>query len=67
MFISERVEGTAPALADVRDAVLRDWDSQKRKHTNALFYETLLKRYKVTVANQEIPTTTKAAMESDAQ
>ncbi len=34
---------------DVREAVLRDWASVKRKQTNEAFYEALRSRYTVTV------------------
>ena len=47
--ISERIDGQIPGLDSVRDAVYRDWSSEKRRETNKLFYETLRKRYKVTV------------------
>jgi PPIC-type PPIASE domain len=47
--ISERTEGRLPALAEVRDAVRRDWDNAKRQETNEKFYQELLKHYTVTI------------------
>jgi hypothetical protein len=49
VFVTERAEGRLPALADVRDAVRREWDIARRREANAKFYETLLKRYTVTI------------------
>ena len=50
VHIKERVEGSLPDLAEVRPAVLRDWSSKQRKQANERFFEALLARYKVTVA-----------------
>ncbi|MEI6533839.1 MAG: peptidylprolyl isomerase, partial [Verrucomicrobiaceae bacterium] len=47
--ISERTEGRLPALADVRDAVRREWDNARRLESNEKFYQELLKRYVVTI------------------
>ncbi len=49
--IDERIDGELFKLNDVRELVIRDWASVKRKQTNEAFYETLRKRYKVTVEN----------------
>jgi hypothetical protein len=49
VYIDERIDGKVPALKDVREAVLRDWASVKRKQTNEAFYEALRSRYTVTV------------------
>ena len=38
-----------PALAEVRDAVRREWGNTRRLEANAKFYQELLKRYTVTV------------------
>lgn len=46
--ISERVDGGAAQLSEVRQAVLRDWSAQNRKQTNEAFYQALRLRYKVT-------------------
>ncbi len=53
VYIDERIDGKAPALKDVREAVLRDWASVKQKQVNKAFYEALRKRYTVTVENNQ--------------
>ncbi len=53
VFVSERTEGQLPALADVRDAVRREWDNARRLEANEKFYQELLKRYTVTIENPE--------------
>lgn len=58
--ISQRTEGRVPALAEVRDAVRREWDNAQRLASNEKFYQDLLKRYKVTV-EQPGPATTSLA------
>ncbi len=50
VYISGRIDGEIPGLDQVRDIVFRDWAAEKRKQANAAFYETLRKRYKITVA-----------------
>ena len=49
VLVSERAEGGLPALADVREAVRREWDSGRRQEANEKFYQGLLKGYTVTV------------------
>ena len=49
IFISNRTEGHLPALAEVRDAVLREWEDAQRLAANEKFYRDLLKRYAVTI------------------
>jgi hypothetical protein len=49
VFIRERTEARTPALADVRDAVRREWENAKRLEANEQFYQELLKRYTVTI------------------
>ena len=34
VFVSERMEGRMPALAEVRDAVRREWDDANRLEAN---------------------------------
>ena len=60
--ITERIDGEIPELNEVRDAVFRDWASEKRKQANKAFYEALRKRYKVTVANFVSESTPKVSM-----
>jgi len=47
--VSERTEGRMPELAEVRDAVRREWANARRLDTNDKFYQELLKRYVVTI------------------
>jgi hypothetical protein len=49
VWINERTEGRLPALAEVRDAVRREWGNARRLESNEKFYEELLKRYVVTI------------------
>jgi hypothetical protein len=49
VWISERTEGRAPILAEVRDAVRREWANARRLETNEKFYQDLLKHYVVTI------------------
>jgi hypothetical protein len=49
VFVSERTEGRQPALAEVRDAVRREWENARRLEANEKFYQELLKRYTVTI------------------
>src|SRR3990172_6293927 len=53
VWVGERTEGGAPALAEVRDAVRREWDNARRLEANEKFYQELLKRYTVTIENPE--------------
>jgi hypothetical protein len=47
--VSERTEGRMPELAEVRDAVRREWANAGRLEANEKFYQELLKRYVVTI------------------
>jgi hypothetical protein len=47
--VSERTEGRMPELAEVRDAVRREWANARRLEANEKFYQELLKRYVVTI------------------
>jgi hypothetical protein len=54
VWISERTEGHVPALAEVRDAVRREWANTRRLETNEKFYAELLKRYTVTIEHPQM-------------
>ena len=54
VFLSERTEGFLPALEDVRAAVRREWTNARRMEANEKFYQTLLKRYVVTIERPEV-------------
>jgi PPIC-type PPIASE domain len=49
VLISERTEGRVPALAEVRDAVRREWANARRLEGKDKFYHELLKHYIVTI------------------
>ena len=49
VYISERIDSRPPSLDEVRDVVVREWSTAKRKESNEAFYEALRDRYKVTV------------------
>jgi hypothetical protein len=49
VLVSGRTIGAAPVLADVREAVQREWNNATRMKANETFYGELLKRYTVTI------------------
>ena len=49
VWVAERTEGRVPALAEVRDAVRREWANARRLEPNEKLYQDLLKRYVVTI------------------
>lgn len=49
VFVSERTEGRLPALAEVRDAVSREWENARQTEASERLYESMLKRYVVTI------------------
>ncbi len=49
VFISERTEGRAPELGEVRNAVIREWTKAWRLEANEKAFQELLKRYTVSV------------------
>jgi hypothetical protein len=51
VHVSERQEGRVPALGDVRDVVIREWNNEKRKELENDQLSALLKRYEVIVEN----------------
>jgi hypothetical protein len=53
VYVSERTAARAPALAEVRDTVQREWANAQRLDGNARFYQELLKRYTVTIEGLE--------------
>jgi hypothetical protein len=53
VFVSERTPSRSPALAQVRDAVLREWEDARRKEANEKFYQGLLKHYTVSIEAPE--------------
>ncbi len=53
VFVSERSEGRAAALSEVREAVEREWTNGKRQEANEKGYAEMLKRYSVTIERRE--------------
>ncbi len=49
VFIEERVEGRVPELVEVRDAVQREWTSQRSKKSVDGLYERLAQNYTIEV------------------
>ncbi len=54
VLVTERLEGGLPALADVRDVVVREWINARRLKTNDEFYRELLKHYTVTIESPDL-------------
>lgn len=49
VLVRERTEGRVPALEDVRVAVRSEWLNAQRQEANEKFYQSLLRRYTVTL------------------
>jgi len=49
VFISQRTEGRLPPLAEVREAVRREWGNTRVVDANEKIYQEMLKRYTVTI------------------
>ena len=49
VFVEERTEGRQPELADVRDAVRREWTNTRRLESNEKFFQNLLKHYEAVI------------------
>jgi hypothetical protein len=49
VLVSERTQGRVPELAEVRDAVRREWANAHRLEAKEKFYQALLQRYTVTI------------------
>jgi hypothetical protein len=49
VFVEERTEGRLPELAEVRDAVHREWTNARRLESNEKFFQNSLKHYEVVV------------------
>jgi parvulin-like peptidyl-prolyl cis-trans isomerase-like protein len=54
VIVTERKNGSLPALADVRETVKRDWMNAQRSETNEKFYQALLRRYTVTIEDPRV-------------
>jgi hypothetical protein len=49
VYVNKRTDGRIPQLSEVREAVRREWANENRLQANEKFYESLRKRYMVTV------------------
>ena len=58
------MEGQVPALAEVHDAVRREWDEAHRLEANDKFYQELLKHYTVTIEKPETAGSKKSRSEA---
>jgi hypothetical protein len=45
----DRIDSAVPALNEVREAVSREWNNARIQEANEVFYQELLKNYKVTI------------------
>jgi len=54
VFIRERTEPQTPELADVRDAVSREWLAARRREANEAFLRRLREKYTVIVEEPEV-------------
>jgi parvulin-like peptidyl-prolyl cis-trans isomerase-like protein len=57
VLVRERLPGRLPALAEVRDAVRREWITSARRQANESFYQNLRRRYSVSVERPPSATT----------
>lgn len=55
VLVEERVEEREPPLDDIRKAVVRDWQTQKRREISDARYQKLLDNYDVKIAWPESP------------
>ena len=49
VFLSKRTEGRPRPLDEVREAVRREWTNAQQREAAARFYQTLLRKYAVTI------------------
>jgi parvulin-like peptidyl-prolyl isomerase len=55
VFVRERVEARDPALAEVRDAVAREWLAYRRERAREDLYRELRGRYEIEIAAPRPP------------
>jgi hypothetical protein len=65
--MSERTDGSQPALEHVRPAVRREWTNARRMEANEKFYRTILHRYVVTIERPEVVKATDVKQVAEAQ
>ena len=54
VYVFEHVQAPTPLLAEVRDAVLEDWQQQQMKTFNEQFYQGLKRRYEVIIEDDAL-------------
>ncbi|MFI5156797.1 MAG: peptidyl-prolyl cis-trans isomerase [Chitinophagales bacterium] len=54
VLLNERKDGGLPSLADVHDAVVREFENARLLAANEKFYQALLKNYSVRIEKQEL-------------
>jgi hypothetical protein len=64
VIIDDKIEGELPSLAEVRDAVTRDWSYAQRQEASKRFYDEVLSRYRITI---QWPNDVSAAQAADTQ
>jgi hypothetical protein len=72
VYVRERVDGRGPALAEVREAVQREWFAARRKAVHEQFYQRLRARYTVVVeppaaTSDHVPTGASASTAMEAR
>jgi PPIC-type PPIASE domain len=67
VLISERTDGSLPALEDVRAEVRREWINARRLETNEKFYQILRQRYVVTIERPQVAKDTDVKQVAEAQ
>jgi hypothetical protein len=55
VLVRQRIEGAPPQLAQVRSAVLREWQSAQRTAANAEAYQQMRAKYRVSVDMPDAP------------
>ena len=65
--MTERADGSMPALEDVRAAVRREWINARRLEANEKFYRALLQRYTVTIERPGVAKNADANRVAEAQ
>jgi len=55
VLVTDRTTATSPNLADVRAAVLRDWEEERRAEASRLAVERLRRSYNVSIARVDTP------------
>jgi len=60
--VEDRVEGRQPALGEVREAVLRDWQSARVEDARESYYRSLREGYSVVIEDPAVEKSVPAAV-----